>query len=148
MAVLRIPLSPAGPIVPLQITVGASRRQALLKAGQPVPPPIQLAGLLHTGASMTVIDRQLLRRLGLSPTGAVKFKASAQGMSAEISNAYDVGLSLVVGGSTHRLLDPLAVLEGGFSQPEFQALLGRDVLGRLRIEYDGPNRQVAVTLLG
>jgi hypothetical protein len=144
MAVLRLPLSAAGPIVPLQLSVGSARQRALVKAGQQVPPPLPLAGLLHTGATGTVIDRQLLRRLGLSPTGAVKFKASAQGLSAEISDAYDVGLSLVIGGSIHPLVEPLSVLEGSFGQPEFQAILGRDVLARLKVEIDGPSRQFSV----
>jgi hypothetical protein len=91
-----------------------------------------------------VIDRQLLRRLGLSPTGVMKFKASSQGMAVELSDAYDVALSLVVGATAYPLIDPLNVLEGGFSQPEFQALLGRDVLARLKVELDGPTRQFAV----
>lgn len=146
MITLRLPLSAAGPVVPLQVHVSSGRRQALLRAGQPVPPPLQLAGLLHTGASCTVIDRQLLRRLALSPTGVMKFRASSQGMAVELSDAYDVALSLVVGATAYPLIDPLNVLEGGFSQPEYQALLGRDVLARLKVELDGPTRQFSVLL--
>lgn len=144
MITLRLPISPAGPVVPLQLHVSSGRRQALLRAGQAVPPPVPLAGLLHTGASCTVIDRQLLRRLGLSPTGVMKFKASPQGMAVELSDAYDVALSLVVGATAYPLADPLNVLEGGFGQPEFQALIGRDVLARLKVELDGPTRQFSV----
>jgi hypothetical protein len=140
---LSVQLQADGPILPFVITVTEERKSALAQAGQTVPAPVPVAGLISTGAAGTVIDRQLLRRLGLSPTGIVTFRSTQQGMAMEQSNTYDVALAL--GGPGGGLLFPaLAVLEGSFVLPTYQAIIGRDVLARCRFSLDGPARVVSI----
>jgi hypothetical protein len=139
---INVSLLPDGPIVNLQIGVSVPRRKALEAAGRTAPPSITVGGLINVGASSTVIDRKILRQLGINATGQVTFRSMAQGTVPEKSPQYDV--SIAVGGFPQLLTEEMAVLEGGFSLPSYQAIIGRDLLRLCRVTYDGPNRTLTV----
>ncbi len=143
MPILSVPLTQDGPIVTVLIGVSEPRKLALEQSGQKVPKQLQIGALLNTGATGTVVDRQIIRRLGLQPRGVVNFKSTQQGMVPEMSMTYDISLSLA--NAPHQFItSALAVLEGSFALPTYQAILGRDVLGHLKLHYDGINRMLTV----
>ncbi len=99
--------------------------------------------MINTGAAGSVVDRQIIRRLGLQPRGVVQFKATRQGLAPESSLTYDIGLKLA--NVADGLLTAAApVLEGSFAVPTYQAMLGRDLMTKVKLQYDGLSR--AVTL--
>lgn len=137
-----VSLLPDGPIINLQVGVSQPRRQALEAMGQRVPAPITVGGLINLGASCTVIDRKLLRQLGINPTGQVVFRSTEHGMVPEKSPQYDV--SIAIAGFPQLLTPELPILEGGFTLPSYQAIIGRDILKLCRVTYDGPNRTITL----
>jgi hypothetical protein len=139
---LTVSMQPDGPIINLQIGVSVPRRKALEAAGKQVPPTVTVGGLINPGASCTVIDRKLLRQLGINATGQVAFRSTAQGTVPEMSPQYDV--SIAIAGFPQLLTEELPVLEGGFTVPSYQAIIGRDVLRLCRLTLDGPGRNITL----
>ena len=64
---------------------------ALLAANLPVPNPVQIRGLLDTGASGTAIDPSVLTALGLTPTGTTLVNTPTTGATPQVAEQYDVG---------------------------------------------------------
>lgn len=142
MPTLTVSQLPDGPILNLQIGVSVPRRKSLEAAGKPVPAAITVGGLVNPGASCTVVDRKLLRQLGINATGQVVFRSTAQGTIPEKSPQYDV--SIGVAGFPQLLTEQVPVLEGGFALPSYQVIIGRDVLALCRLTLDGPNRSITL----
>jgi len=133
---LTIQISPGGPILDIQVGVSQARAQALQRAGRTVPNPIQIRGLVDTGASCTCIDPAVLQSLGLSPTGLVPMHTPSTGNQPHNMNLYDVSLILMHPALTLSLGN-MAVGESQLSIQGIQALIGRDVLRRCLLVYDG-----------
>lgn len=142
MAFLSVQLHADGPIMNFLVGVSEPRRQALLAAGLPVPNPARIGALIDTGASCSVVDRQILRQLGLTPSGITSFRSTEHGQIVEMSNQYDVSLALATQPQP-LLTTALPVLEGTFRLPTYHMLIGRDVLGLVRFTYDGPGRSIS-----
>ena len=132
-------ITSAGPLISLHISVSAPRREALVKANKPIPPPVLTQLLVDTGASCTNIDSTLIGKLGLTPTGSVLMHTPSTGQKPVKALTYDVGLILDVGG--HQV-SSVSVIETDFSDQGFGGLLGRDVLALARMTYSGPDNIV------
>ena len=69
MPYLTLQIAPGGPLLDIMVGVSQARSQALQKLNLPIPSPVQVRGLVDTGASCTCIDPGALNHLGLSATG-------------------------------------------------------------------------------
>lgn len=126
----------AGPILPFVVGVSQQREQALKASGLPVPPKFQIQGLVDTGASATCIDPGVVRQLGLTPTGQVSIITPSTGATPHSCLTYDICL-ILLGPSLSLGLGVLPVSEAQLAHQGFQALIGRDVLRRCLLVYDG-----------
>ncbi|MGX6566831.1 aspartyl protease family protein [Cupriavidus necator] len=117
----------------------APRSQALQAAGQPVPPAVRGKFLIDTGASGTCIDPQLLAPLNLNPTGKVGVHTPSTNGTAHQLNQYDVQLLIPApNGQVPFIIPALPIMESSFAAQGISGLIGRDVLAKCVLVYNGP----------
>lgn len=136
----------SGPIVLAYVSVSEERANALKAAGQPVPAPVQIRALVDTGATQTNVTESILTgQLGLVVKNVVQVgTASTDGDQLHTTRQYDAGI--VIPGSTE---SPIPLMRKsipvlGFtphSASGFQALIGRDILGKCVLVYNGSLNQ-------
>lgn len=121
------------------IGVSAAKNQALVAAGQTIPPPQSVQGLVDTGASGTCVDPLVFAALQLQPTGAVPMLTPSTGATPALADTYDVSVSIL----TSPGLPPLQIANMPVSASElfvaqgFHVLVGRDILKRCVLMYNG-----------
>lgn len=128
-----------GPIIKLFVGVSTPRRTALQTAGLPVPTPIVVDFLVDTGASCTAVDAATIAPLGISPTGDILVSTPTTGGQPETRLQYDVALILYHADNS-RLFGVHPVIATDFGQQNIGGLLGRDVLEKCLLVYDGSNK--------
>jgi len=133
---LTIQIATGGPILDVRIGVSQARAAALKNANQAVPNPIQIRGLIDTGASCTCVDPAVLSALGLAPTGVIPMLTPSTGQQAHHANVYDISLVLVHPNLTLTHQN-IPVAEAQLAIQGIQALIGRDVLKLCLLVYDG-----------
>jgi hypothetical protein len=107
-------------------------------------PPVVARGLIDTGASISAIDRRLVSVLGLQTRGTTAIHTPTTGTAYEIRNLYDV--CLILGESQPQSLAlVLPVIESEFASQGFEVLIGRDVLQKCDLRYDGPKNTFSLT---
>jgi predicted aspartyl protease len=107
---------------------------------------MQVTFLIDTGASMSMVDESCMRSLQLEPTGATQFHSSSTNGVAQHAAVYDVQLTLggVATASTLRV-DPLPMMATALINQPFEGILGRDVLARLQLAWNGPGQEVRLS---
>ena len=134
---LTLQITPIGPLVDFICGVSKPRADALQKEGLAVPTPVNVKGLVDTGASITSIDPSVLRLLGVVSTGTIPLHTpSTKPGCPHVANQYDVSLVLVHPMVT-RTWFALPVIETELLHQGIQALVGRDVLHFCLMTYDG-----------
>ena len=126
------------PIVTVHIGITAWRRQMLLDMGLHAPDILVLNLLVDTGASITALDQAAIAPLNLAPRDLQDMHTLSTGAKPRASWEYDVSLLLPADGGAPLIKDLLAVLEGKFRHLGIDGVLGRDVLARCLLVYDGP----------
>jgi hypothetical protein len=138
MPFLTLPIAADGPLIDVLLAVSTSRAKILQQLGRSLPPRVFLRGLLDIGASDTAIDAQALAQLGLMPTGLAPVRTPSTGTQALYLNTFEVSLALLhPDPNAHLILDAIAVLETDLAAQGLGALIGRDVLARCLLIYDG-----------
>lgn len=120
-----------GPVIRLQVTAVADLLAKLDVLGEPVPPPSEAVALVDTGSEATAVDRQIIRDLGLEPTGFVSVRTP--GRLYQACRQYSLRLVLDEG-----IEIETAALELDFGGGPVDCLLGRDVLSLCSFTYNGP----------
>ena len=139
MRSLTLQVGAAGALIDVDIGLSDAHRRAMQRLGMKAPPYVQATLLIDTGASSTLVDEGLMRTLQLQPTSATLMHSSSTKGVAQPCSVYDVGL--VLGGlATPNAIrfDPLPVLGTAFINSGCNGLLGRDVLRRLHLHWNGP----------
>lgn len=133
-----VDLSQGRPLIDLVVAVSAPRAQALTAAGQAVPAPQALRGLIDTGASCTCVDPMIFTALGLQPTGTVPMLTPSTGVIPQDADTYDVGI-LIPNGQELPLIFPVLAVSASelYLAQGFHALIGRDVLADCLLIYNG-----------
>lgn len=111
--------------------VHAQLADVLTAQNQSVPTPITGFGLIDTGASVTAVDDQALARLGILPIAVIQVgtaggQRAQQQYPAQIrftQFGFDITFATVIGAD----LTGMGIL----------ALIGRDVLSRALLVYNG-----------
>ena len=136
MPYLTQPFGLEGALIDLTVGPSLPRQQALKKAGQPVPPPVRVRGLIDTGASLTAIDPGVLQALSLTPTGTVGVVTPTTGTTPQQLNQYDVQIIILHPALTYSF-HVLPVIESVLGCQGFDVLIGRDMLAECLFVYDG-----------
>ncbi len=135
-------ISQEGALVVAYFGVSTGRENALKEADQPVPSWAKTRALVDTGASCTCVDPSILRdSLQLIPTGRTTINTPSTGNAPVECDVYDVSL-LVPSTDTEKeaplMIAAMPVVCADLLQSQgFHALIGRDVLTRCVLSYNG-----------
>lgn len=124
-------------MVTVVISCSVPRQQALIAAGIALPPLSTGLFLIDTGASHTVIDPTLLAPLQLTPTGIVQVHTPSTNGAAVNCNQYDVELAIHSPNGAPFDVPALAITESSVAAQGIAGLIGRDVLSRCQLYYNG-----------
>jgi predicted aspartyl protease len=120
------------------ISVTPQHADALAAKGEQPPKPLLGHALIDTGASITAVDEDVCRKLGLFSTGVVKMKHAG---GADSRMCYPVQISFP-GTPLPQFSNPRAV-SCALGGPHI-LLFGRDLLASLRFVYNGPAGRIEV----
>jgi Retroviral aspartyl protease len=125
-----------GPLVDFYVAVSIPREEALRRAGQLVPSPVLIRGLVDTGASCTCLDTTIISQLALSARGVTAVHTPSTQGTPSLHRQFDIRLVL-----SHPQLSfsfsSLPVIESDLLNHGIHALIGRDVLAQCLLVYDG-----------
>jgi hypothetical protein len=93
--------------------------------------------LIDTGASHTNVDPTLLAPLQLQPTGSIHVHTPSTNGAPVICNQYDVELAIGSPNGAPFAVPALPVTEANLITQGIAGLLGRDVLSRCTLIYNG-----------
>lgn len=129
-----------GPVVNVLVLPSQPRQQALKEAGDEVPGATQGVFLIDTGASATVVDPGLIAPLNLVPTGAVMCHTPSTDGAPVSRDQYDVMLVIPGAGPgvPAWVIPAIPVMESHLASQGIQGLIGRDLLDRAILVYNGP----------
>ncbi len=105
----------------------------------PIPQAMSARALLDTGAEITCLAPALIQALGLPARGFTPANVPAIG-GLTFSQQHDTTLTILHpsgNASDHLIVSDLVVVEIQLTVLGYQALIGRDVLGKCRFLYDG-----------
>lgn len=139
MAHFTLQIEPGGPILQAIIFVSQPRIAALTAAGQTVPNPVPIRALVDTGASCTCVDPSVLASLGLTPTGIVRVNTPSTGTTPHSADQFDIALFIPGPPSNPPLVfQTIPVISSDLLAAQgFHALIGRDILDRCVLIYNG-----------
>ena len=134
-------LQHAGALVNVLVGLGHQDVRMLRRALRPIPQPVAIEAILDTGAEATCLDASIIRTLSLPvdfptlanmPSGPGLIFASQYRASVTIQHPSDPGISFTTA--------DLVICELPLGALGYNAVIGRDILDRLRFTYDGPAR--------
>jgi predicted aspartyl protease len=142
-----IAIDVTGPVVNAGVSVSEGRRAALLAQNLAVPPMRVIRALIDTGASFTSIEPEVLKILNLTPTGTIDIVTPSTGKDVHTTDTYDVDFT--IGGASAAEI-PLQIpnlrvaASELFLKQGIHALIGRDVLRRCILIYNGTVNSVSM----
>ena len=128
-----------GPVLAVQIEVPQALAKQLAAQGQAVPQPVTGFALVDTGATISAVDQNVIGQLGVSTIGLANMGTAG---GPQQQNLYPIRMVLT------QLAFPLefeAVPGAALAGTGFIALLGRDVLTRMILIYDGPHGEYTLS---
>lgn len=141
MPSINLTITPGGPLIQVYITLSAPHRDALVAAGKTPPNPALGTFLIDTGASGTAVDPQLVASLGLTPKGAVMVQTPSTNGQPVACPTYDVMVIIPANDPAVPpfFVEALPVMEASFKSQGIDGLIGRDVLSKCVLVYNGTN---------
>ena len=116
-----------------------------MNAGQAVPAPLMLQGVIDTGSDVTAVPSFVLQKLGISSAQKKKTQTASGSVSV---NMVEISLSIV---GPNQAVNPMfsdpALLAMELPQPipDVDVIVGLDVLLQCQLFIDGPARQFTLT---
>lgn len=134
-----------GPSLPVQVEVPTVLANELDRTGKPLPSPVSGHGLIDTGASITVVDLTVIQKLRLEPIGNtdVGFGAKKQAETYAVRVVFP-GTALVPFDFEEVVGWDLASATWAKGQIETIVVLGRDILKKFVVVYNGPQGRVTL----
>jgi hypothetical protein len=131
------PIGHWGPMIDLKVMQTPHHAESLKALNRPVAQPSTCRALIDTGASTSVLDFRLVRSLDLLFRDTVIVHTPSTGSRREYRDTYDV--YFVIGEQTDKpLTGSLTIVVSELAEQNFYALIGRDILSRCVLTYDGP----------
>ena len=130
-------IEPIGALVTIGVSATPRRVVELRKIGRKPASTTEFLGLIDTGASHTAIDPHVARQLALESTGFVSIHTPSTDSSQVERDSYDAMISLGVG-KRGMVSVACEVVECQLAHHGFLVLVGRDVLSRCILTFDGP----------
>jgi hypothetical protein len=150
MTTFSLPVTATGPIVRVRIGFSRGKELAIRRSGRAILTPIDVDALIDTGADVSMIESGLLTpfvREGMDLKAIVHVNAPGLGGLA-LCPQFLTGVRIChpTGNRQQDVLFPAAELvEYALGGPDYQVLIGRDILSRLVFQYDGPAATFSVT---
>lgn len=144
MPSINVQLTPAGPIVAMHVGISMPRLTAMKGAGISAPPMVLGQFLIDTGAYGTCVDPNLIRPLGLQPTGSVAIMTPSTQGATHSCNQYDAAVYIPNGSSGGFLIEALPILETQLSAQGIDGLIGRDIINRCTLIYNGSANMISL----
>ena len=142
---LTVPIGQNGAILQVEIGVSALYRAALYREGKTPPESVKVDMLVDTGASHTFVGVANLQPLGISLRNTYRFHSASTQDEPELCDEYDV--SLVLGSLANQNVwrfDLFRIMATERPPHRSHGLLGRDVLDRLQLDWNGPARSLVL----
>jgi predicted aspartyl protease len=124
----------------IEVTVGVSfpREQALIKAGLPIPVRQHATFIVDTGADRTTVDEQMMRALEIPPETQTRVVTLKSGPMGHPADTYATSLQIKNASEVPWTERTLSAIGESFHSSSIQGIIGRDVLDRLHLDYNGP----------
>ena len=119
-----------GPI--LQVFIGPSREIISTFGAGTVAPAVPVSALIDTGAQSTVLNPETVTHLGLRSVGAVSIHTPTTSEPV-MCRQFHINVYF----SHEFAVENVLAIEAPFSGRPFQCLIGRDILNRATLLYDG-----------
>lgn len=126
-----------GPVIPVEIAVPSALEQQLKSQNKAVPPHHKGLALIDTGATISAVDDVIIRGLGVPPVGVRNVGTPGGNVRQNVYPAKFI-FPIMRGFS----IDFATALGANLSGQPVQALIGRDVLKNMLLNYHGPTGQV------
>jgi hypothetical protein len=131
------------------VEVGLSRAEVLRlrHAARPIPAAVSLRALLDTGADCSCVDPRAMATLILPVQNIRLANIPAVGGLAPITQL-DAGLTIVHPSGdpqSNLVIADLTLAEVPLAALGYEVLIGRDVLRKCRLLYDGPGGRFRLT---
>ena len=123
-------LREAGPIVEVGLTIGTAVEDVLRKNGKPIPPPIKVTTMIDTGATGTVVNEDIVKRLDLYPIGTTLISTP----SCADFRCYEYLCRILF---PNNVLVETVVIAAPLLGQHIQCLIGRDILQHGVLIYTG-----------
>jgi predicted aspartyl protease len=133
-------LQQIGPIIQVTLSVVEAADQAMRAAGQTPPSPIQVAMMIDTGASSSMIEPGLASRLGLNPVGVQQVVTPTTTAPVSLPT-YAARITLATGP-----VFETTVMEAPLVGQAINGLIGRDVLAQCVLIYIGYANQFTLAV--
>ena len=133
-------LTSAGPA--LQLSVGPSREliTALSGVGIRVAAPQTVTALIDTGAHTTVLNPDVVKRLGIQPVGVTMINTPSS-ITPLVCNRYHINVYF----SEEFVVENVFAIEAPMGGVPYHCLVGRDILRFATLVYVGPANQFTLT---
>ncbi|MEO8388942.1 MAG: aspartyl protease family protein [Polaromonas sp.] len=134
----------AGLFVDVYIGVSDALLKQLWKRNQPVPPAVFATFIVDTGADRTLVDEQIARTLGLIAVNQKPVITSESKGIPQICDIYAISIEVRNGGSPPWRMSTVAATGRPLMDDARHGVLGRDVLDRVKLVYDGPRQTFTI----
>lgn len=127
----------AGAFVTIKVAQSPEFIEALERSGHPASTPVAIMALLDTGASISALDPIIAHQLALQDRGTTYIHTPSTGRAVAPCKMFDAMVTLDASGPRPLSLTT-SVIEAEFASQGFLALIGRDILNRCILTFDGP----------
>lgn len=126
-------LQERGPLLQIEVSIPDVLANSINQAQGTIPPPVTGFGLLDTGASITGVDLEELKKLNLNKISETPVMTPSGG---EIQGIYACQISFP--GTQIEEIELSAVMGSDLKRQGLLAILGRDILEKYQLVYNGP----------
>jgi predicted aspartyl protease len=144
MSLVRLSFAPDelqddGPFIKISISNPSLEREEGRVVGFEFPNPLEINALIDTGASVTIINPQVAATCRFRQTGFAHIVA------ADNEGKYpEHAAAIRFPGTDLKGVDPIRVVAVRLVRRPFSCLIGRDILRKWLVTYDGLSGQVVI----
>jgi hypothetical protein len=132
----RTQLEKFGPLIRVEISITDSLKRTYQLLNIPVPPPIRGLGVIDTGAYSSGVDKDILARFGVQPTGTREITSA--GTKGDL-DVFPVKINFPTTTMNRALEEAIAIypMNTTYKNSPVIALIGREVLRDCVLIYNG-----------